>query len=78
VILKGSCYKNVTVLPADIVFGKNTVYKVEDGFLKKMELKDYIEFENDFIIRESFKDGDLILVSRLSNPYDKLKVKLLN
>ena len=70
-------YKNIIRLPQTALFNGKHVYVIKEGRLKKRDVKLVGTINNQIIVRGDFKNGELILTTRLSTVGEGVKVRPL-
>jgi len=75
--------RDAIALPYPSVYGSNHVFKIEDDQLQQVEIERFGQIHLDqqtFIVATSDQlvDGDLILITQMTNASDGLKVKVAN
>lgn len=67
-------YKNVARLPESALYGNDRVYVIRDGRLNERKVKVVGAGGGDVLLRGDLKEGERVMVTRLSKPGEGIKV----
>ena len=74
VLLQDKIHPNVVSLPATAVYGTDRVYVIEDGRLAGREIEIIGYDGSDVLVRGALEDGEKVVVTRITEAGDGLKV----
>lgn len=75
IMVPDKTYDNVVRLPPTALYAGNVVYAISDGRLDERKIKVVGAFGNDILVEGPVKDGERILISRISTPGSGVRVE---